>query len=166
MADGAPINGCSIPDFTGDIRRDLWDLMRTCCFRTRPLWAALRVVSVICMTSDKLIPQNLVTFVLLQFSPDPQSQGLSFLLAGPQPGKPLEITLPGTWQKSLSPQDQDYLAALIDEWENTPPERVSDLLEQLVRLSHGPLRAIDSKATTLDKYLSLKRMIDGQAYCA
>ena len=118
------------------------------------------------VSTAHLMVQNSVQYVLLQFSIDPQSEGFQLLLAEPHPGESLEVVIPPNWQNFLPAQDQDYLMALIEEWQSTPPDQVPDLFQQLAKLSHGPLRPVDISSTTPEQYFILKRMIANQAKSA
>ena len=91
------------------------------------------------------MPQNLVHFVLLQFSPRSREEAVNILLVDMENGKPLQINVDSGWEQRVDFTDWEYLSALIDDWLNTPPERIPDLIHELCRLSHSPLRLVEEK---------------------
>lgn len=91
------------------------------------------------------MPQNLVHFVLLQFSPRSGEEAVNILLVDMENGKPLQVSIDSEWAQRIDSTDREYLSALIDDWRNTPPERIPDLIHELCRLSHGPLRLVEEK---------------------
>jgi hypothetical protein len=91
------------------------------------------------------MPQNLVQFVLLQLSPSSHEETVNILLVDTEDGDLLRISIDFARIESVHSADREYLVALIDEWRNTPPERLSDLIHELCRLSRGPLRFLQEK---------------------
>jgi hypothetical protein len=101
------------------------------------------------------MPHNLVHFVLLQFSPRSRQETVNILLVDLENGNPLRISIDPAWEERVDSDDREYLSALIDDWRNTPPERIQDLIHELCRLSSGPLRLIQEKRATLAQAMSL-----------
>ena len=99
--------------------------------------------------------QNLVHFVLLQFSPRSHEKTVKILLVDTEDGNPLQISIDSEWEQHVDSADREYIAALIEDWRTTPPERIPDLIHELCRLSHGPLRLIQEKRVTLTQAMSL-----------
>jgi hypothetical protein len=89
------------------------------------------------------MPQNLVNFVMLQFSRRFGDEAIKMLLVDLDDGGPLQIWTPPNWAKQISVTDQAYLTELMEEWRNTPPDRIAALVSELCRQSHGPLRLLD-----------------------
>jgi hypothetical protein len=56
----------------------------------------------------------------------------------------LRIIRPAEWPDWVTLQHREYLAGLIDDWNQTPPSQLSLLLDQLSELSTGPLRSAGS----------------------
>jgi hypothetical protein len=101
------------------------------------------------------MPQNLVHFVLLQFSPHPHQETVNILLVNLENGDPLQVSIDPAWEQRVDSADREYLAVLTDDWRNTPPECIPDLIHELCKLSHGPLRLIQQKRATLAQAMSL-----------
>jgi len=105
--------------------------------------------------SELFQPQNLVHFVLLQFSPRSGQETVNILLVDLENGNPLQVSFDPAWEQRVDSDDQEYLAALANDWRNTPPERIPDLIHELCRLSHGPLRLIQEKRATVAQAMYL-----------
>ena len=101
------------------------------------------------------MPQNLVHFVLLQFSPRLHRKTVNILLVDLENGNPLQVSIDPAWEQRVDSDDREYLAALIDDWRRTPPERIPDLFHELCRLSHGPLKVAQEKRATLAQAMCL-----------
>ena len=95
------------------------------------------------------MPQNQVHFVLLQFSPHSREETVTILLVDTEDGNPLQISVDSAWEQRVDSADREYLAALIDDWQNTPPEGIPDLIHELCALSRGPLRLVQEKHAPL-----------------
>jgi hypothetical protein len=106
------------------------------------------------------MPQNLVRYILLQFSPRFRDEGVKMLLIESQSGGPLHVHIHPKWRQSLDPSDHAYLSELIEEWENTPPQKTAMLFDELCRLSKGPLRVIEQQYTPIADRLTLQNSID------
>lgn len=101
------------------------------------------------------MPQNLVHFVLLEFSPPSHEKTVNILLVDLENGNPLQVSIDPAWEQRVDSDDREYLTALIDDWRTTPPECIQDLIHELCRLSHGLLRLIQEKRATLAQAMSL-----------
>lgn len=101
------------------------------------------------------MPQNPVHFLLLQFSPRSREEAINILLLDTENGSPLQISIDPGWENRLDSREREYLTALIDDWRNTPAERISDLTNELCRLSRGPVRLIQSSNATFAHVTSL-----------
>lgn len=101
------------------------------------------------------MPQNLVHFVLLQFSPRSHEEPIRILLVDREDGNPLQISTESAWERRFDSADREYIAALIDDWRDTPPQRIPDLLRELCRLSQGPLRLVQANHATFAHAASL-----------
>jgi hypothetical protein len=101
------------------------------------------------------MPQDLVHFVLLQFSPLSREETVNILLVDKEDGSPLQISIDPGWENRVDPTEREYLVALIDDWRNAPAERISDLTNELCRQSRGPLRLIQSSNATFAHATSL-----------
>jgi hypothetical protein len=77
------------------------------------------------------MPQNLVHFMLLQFSPHSHEEAINILLLDAENGTSLQISVDSGWESRLDSTEREYLTALIDDWRNTPAERISDLTNEL-----------------------------------
>ena len=93
--------------------------------------------------------------MLLQFSPRSRRKTVKILLVDLENGNPLQVSIDPAWEQRVDSADREYLAALTEDWRNTPPERVPDLIHELCRLSHGPLRLVQLKRATLAQAMSL-----------
>ena len=89
--------------------------------------------------------QNLVHFVLLQFSPRSHEDAVNILLVDTEDEDPLQISIDSEWEQHVDSADREYIAALIEDWRTTPPERIPDLIQELCRLSRGPLRLLQEE---------------------
>ena len=105
--------------------------------------------------SELFQPQNLVHFVLLQFSPRSGQETVNILLVDLENGNPLQVSFDPAWEQRVDSDDQEYLAALANDWRNTPPERIPDLIHELCRLSQGPLKLVQEKRATVAQAMSL-----------
>lgn len=56
----------------------------------------------------------------------------------------LEVWIHPGWPQRLDAEDRAYLSDLMAEWKNARPEQISNLLDELSRQSHGPLRVSNS----------------------
>lgn len=88
---------------------------------------------------------NLVHSVLLRFSPRSHEDAVNILLVDTEDGNPLQISIDSAWDQHVDSADREYIAALIDDWRTTPPERIPNLIQELCRLSRGPLRLLQEK---------------------
>lgn len=80
---------------------------------------------------------------MLQFSRSTRSGALNLLLLDSQDGSPLQVCVRADWKKRVDSRDQAYLTDLMDDWKNTEYQQVPELLNELCRQSHGPLRVIE-----------------------
>lgn len=101
------------------------------------------------------MPQNLVHFILLQFSPRSRDEAINILLVDAENGSPLQISVDSGWENRVDSTEREYLTALIDDWRNAPAERIPDLTNELCRLSRGPLRLIQTGNATFAHATSL-----------
>lgn len=101
------------------------------------------------------MPQNLVHFMLLQFSPRSGEEAINILLLDAEDGSPLQISVDPGWENRLDSTEREYLTALIDDWRSVPVEPISDLTDELCRLSRGPLRLIQCSNATFAHATSL-----------
>lgn len=101
------------------------------------------------------MPQNLVHSVLLQFSPRSREETINILLIDTEDGGPLQVSIHPGWEHHVDSTDREYLIALIDEWRNTPAERIPDLVHEICRMSRGPLKVIQDEHATFAHATSL-----------
>lgn len=85
---------------------------------------------------------NPVRFVMLQFSRDPGSTGVTLLILHSNDQTPLEVLIRPDWIKWVDATDQAFLSELMDEWMNIPSTEISGLLDELCKQSRGPLRLV------------------------
>src|ERR1700739_1083325 len=106
------------------------------------------------------MPQNLVRYILLHFSPRFSDEGVKLLLIEPQGGGPLQVHIHPNWRQRLDASDQAYLSELIEEWKITPSHKIARRFDELCRLSQGPLRLIEQQYIPLADCLILQNSID------
>lgn len=105
--------------------------------------------------------ENLIRYLLLQYSPTTANEGFRLLIAESQPGGSLEVHPPPHWERLVQPCDLDYLNALIHDWQHASFDQISILLHELSRLSQGPLRAIECNLATSAECRKLKDALIG-----
>jgi hypothetical protein len=86
-------------------------------------------------------------FVLLKYSPTVRSEVEAPCLVvahiypwGSEESGLLQIVEPEKWPILISEEHRDYIAQLIEDWEQVGPSHMPVLFEQLCQLSIGPLR--------------------------
>lgn len=101
------------------------------------------------------MPQNLVHYVLLQFSPPSRERAINILLVDMENGEPLQISIDSGWENRVDSTDREYITALTDDWRNTPAGRIPDLIHEICRASRGPLKVIQDEHATFAHAISL-----------
>ena len=84
------------------------------------------------------MPQNLVSFVVLQFSRF-NEEAVNLVVLKSHEG-PLRVWLRPDWKHRVDIEDRAYLSDLMDEWRMATAAEIPALLDELSRQSHGPLR--------------------------
>lgn len=110
------------------------------------------------------MPQNLVKFMVLQFSRRFDNEAVKLLLVDSEDGRPLQVLIHPNWEQRVDhPADQAYLSEMMDEWKHTRPDRIPKLMEELCRQSQGPLRVLRQGHVEAAQFQSLIEEVTGNA---